>query len=273
MKTLHIVPGDSAGGSLTRALRAAGRQEDVLRWPDDLSCGPIASDDPSARAKWWAPFYGDWQIEADLKAFWPRVSTTNDRLVLWFGRHSASELAFFLAWADRLGSRPFEIIDVTELQFPITSEDGSRAPNGPAAVSVINPGGLTTLLDRERPATPLEVEEASRKWSRLKTENAPFRIVTPTGLASASIDYFDSSLLGRATSEWKKVARVIGETMALTDEPYLQVGDVMLLARVVALVGAGKLVADGDPSDMRSTKVRLPGDAATTHNGAISTKD
>jgi hypothetical protein len=40
---------------------------------------------------------------------------------------------------------------------------------------------------------------------------------------------------------------------------YMQVGDMMLLARVVALVGEGKLLADGDPWDMRSCRVRLPG--------------
>jgi hypothetical protein len=50
MKTLHIAPGDSAGGSLIRAIRDAGRDDQVLPFRDDLSCGPIGSDDPSARA-------------------------------------------------------------------------------------------------------------------------------------------------------------------------------------------------------------------------------
>src|ERR1700726_3397331 len=108
MRTLHIAPGDSAGGSLRAAIRDAGGDDEVLGWRDDLSCGPIASDDPAARAKWWAPFYGDQDIEGDLKRFWDRIATTDDRLVVWFGRHSASELAFFLAWTDRLGDRPYE---------------------------------------------------------------------------------------------------------------------------------------------------------------------
>jgi hypothetical protein len=90
-------------------------------------------------------------------------------------------------------------------------------------------------------------------------ENAAFRIVTPAGLASAPVDHFDPLLLERATSEWRKVAYVVGATMAYNSEPYYQVGDIMLLARVVALVGEGKLLADGDPWDMRSCRVRLPG--------------
>ena len=40
------------------------------------------------------------------------------------------------------------------------------------------------------------------------------------------------------------------------DSPYIQVGDMMLLVRIVALVERGALVAEGDPWDM-SSKVRL----------------
>lgn len=126
------------------------------------------------------------------------------------------------------------------------------------SVGIINPERLRTLLGRERPATALEVEEASQSWRQLKLENAPFRVVTATGLVSVQIDYFDPSLLRQATPEWKKVVRVVGEAMAFGDERYFQVGDTMLLARVVALVEEGKLLADGDPRDMRSSRVRLP---------------
>ncbi len=39
----------------------------------------------------------------------------------------------------------------------------------------------------------------------------------------------------------------------------MQVGDPMLLARLVALVEAGKLVADGDPWYCQDFHVQLPG--------------
>ncbi|HKP26592.1 MAG TPA: DUF3658 domain-containing protein [Dongiaceae bacterium] len=259
MSTLHISPGLSAGGLIVQAVRGAERPDKVLSWPDDLSCGPIDSDDPAARAAWWARFDDDWKIEDSLREFWERVRTTDDRLVVWFGRHSASELAFFLAWTDRLRDRPFDIVDVTGLVFPLGRKADPSAMSDPMqAVGMINPERLRTLLGRERPATALEVEQASQNWRKLKLENTPFRVVTATGLVSAQIDYFDSSLLQQATSDWKRVLRVVGEVMAFCGEPYLQVGDTMLLARVVALVGEGKLLADGDPRDMRSCRVRLP---------------
>jgi len=245
MRTLHVAPGHSAGASLLRAIRDAGRDEEVLRCPDDLSCGPIGSDDRSARMAWWARFYGVPEFEDDFETFWNRVTTTDDRLVIWFGRHSAQELAFFLAMADRLGDRSYDIVDVT----------GTRSP----AVSLVLTDRLRALLGTERPITAQEREEARGNWRRLRVENAPFRVVTPTGLVSVPADHFDPLLIERATREWRKISRVVGDTMGYNLKAYWQVGDLMLLARVVALLGEGKLVADGDPWDMRSSRVRLPG--------------
>lgn len=238
MKTLHIAPGDSAGGSLREAIEGAGRDEEVLRFRDDLSCGPIDPDDPAVRKAWWAQFYDMPDVTNDFETFWNRIATTEDRLVVWFGRHSASELAFFLAMADRLKDRPYDIVEVT-------SEVSTIARLGP-------------LLDSERPV-PTEIRtEARHHWRRLKAESAPFRVVTPTGLVSAPIDHFDSRLIKKATTEWQRMNLIVHEVLFSFD-PYRQVGDLMLLARLVALVEAGKLLADGDPWDMRSTRVRLPG--------------
>jgi Protein of unknown function/Domain of unknown function (DUF1835) len=256
MGTLHIAPDDSAGGCLRMAVRDAGSDDKVLSCRDNLSCGPIASDDLAGRAEWWGQFYDDPDIETDLKAFWDRVSKTEDRLVVWFGRYSASELAFFLAWIDQLGDRPFELMDVTRRQVPFKRRDGTRGARPMESVGIMNPDMLRSLLGSEQPATLPLREEARQIW--LKTEDAPFRIVTGAGLASAPIDYFDPWLLSRATTEWRATARIIGETMAYCDEPYMQVGDAMLRMRVVALVKEGKLLASGDPWDMHSCRVRVP---------------
>jgi hypothetical protein len=260
MGTLHVAPGDSAGGSLHQALRAAGRSESVLRFRDDLSCGPIDSDDPSAREAWWSPFYDTPGVENHLETFWGQIAATDDHLVVWFSRRSARELSFFLAFAARLGERPYDIVDVTGRQWPISLPDGSTGLTRPAdEVSTIPEGRLQTLLGSERPVMPREREEASRQWLRLQRENAPFRIVSPAGLVSAPLDHFDPWLIESASPEWRATARVVVQAMGANSEPYHQVGDLMLLARIVALVEEGKLLADGDPWDMRASRVRLPG--------------
>jgi hypothetical protein len=127
------------------------------------------------------------------------------------------------------------------------------------AVSIVPSIGLRSLLGTEWSITAQEQEESASQWRRLRSENAPFRIVTEAGPVSTSIDYFDPWLLAHATSDWQRIARVVHDVFGHNSEPYVQVYDLMLLARVVALVKEGKLLADGDPGDMLSCHIRLPG--------------
>lgn len=106
--------------------------------------------------------------------------------------------------------------------------------------------------------TPELRKSWSLLWRQLKTQSAPFRVVTEAGMESAPEDYFDPLILKQATTEWQPAARIIGETIGYNMEPYEQVDDVMLHARVVALVDQGKLLADGDPRHRRACRIRLP---------------
>jgi hypothetical protein len=260
MKTLHIAPGDSAGGSMMQAIRRAGLDDEVLPFLDDLSCGPIDPHTPASRATWWSSWHDSDEVDAADTRFWGRVTKSDQQLIVWFGRHSAQELAFFLAWVDRLGDRPFGVIDVTGKQWPYTRKDGAAAMSRPAqAVGIIQPWDLQTLLGSERPLSSAENQEARTQWQTLRRENAHLRVLTPTGLASAPADYFDPLIIECTTNEWQRVIHVVGEAMGRSWEPYLQVGNVMLHQRVIALVGEGKLLAEGDPRDMLGARVRLPG--------------
>lgn len=255
-KTLQIAPGHSAAGTLQVALREVGRDDALLKWPDDLSCGPIDPDDPAAREAWWG--YDDWDLADELRAFWDRVTTTDERLVVWFSRHAASELAFFLAWAVRMGDRPYDIIDLAGFTYPYFREDGTSAMTLPAeAMFQVHAAGLKLLLDSGRRITARESAEAAQCWHRLKSENAPIRFITETGLTSAPLDHFDQRLLDQASIGWRRVYQVIGHTMALSSGPYQQTHSPMLHRRLVALVEEGKLEADGDPWEMQACRVRL----------------
>jgi len=117
---------------------------------------------------------------------------------------------------------------------------------------------LAAMLGSERELTNEEKDGACQLWRQLKMENAPFRIVSESGLVSAPASFFDQSILNLATKNWQKIARLIGDAMQKNSEPYIQVGDQMLQTRVVSLIDEGKLLAEGDPWDMRNCRVRLP---------------
>ena len=119
-------------------MRTVGCQEEVLSFHDDLSCGPIAWGTSRERAAWWSHVHEPRLPEASSRRLSHRLETTDERLVVWFGRHSASELTFVLAMADRLGERLYEIVDVTDLQWTFTRPDGTSAVAPPAgAVSIV----------------------------------------------------------------------------------------------------------------------------------------
>jgi hypothetical protein len=212
----------------------------------------------ATRTEWWGRFYdlSEWIVATEES--WKRVLTAEESLILWFARHSASELAFFHAFVHRLGDRPYEIVDVTGFEWTYTRRDGSSAVKRANAVSLIPRDRIHKLLGTERPMAKHDRKEALLRWTKLREENAPFRVVSPSGLVSAPIDHFDGLLLQHASTEWRKVGRVLGETMGDSWEPYYQVGDLMLLTRLVALVESGKLAADGDPWELHETRVRLP---------------
>jgi hypothetical protein len=126
------------------------------------------------------------------------------------------------------------------------------------AVLVVPPDQLAPLIGTARPLAADEAEEAALMWECLRRQNAPFRIVMPTGLTSAPIDHFDSSILRSAGKEWQNSVSIIAWAMARIGPLYMQGGDVMLLTRLVVLIEEGKLLADGDPWDMRTCLVRLP---------------
>jgi hypothetical protein len=256
MATLHLAPTDSAGGAIKAALAIAGRDEAALAFPDDLSCGPIRSYDWRERADWWAPFYDRAEVEEAIRPFWERVGRGDEQIVIWFGRQSACELAFFHACCDRLGDRSFSIVDVTGVPF-VAARNGQPQTWYGGRVSAIGPHDLASLFEAAQPIADSTRLAAAERWRQLQAENSPFRIATPGGLFSAPAEYFDLMLLEQIGLELTKFTAVIGATMAVGD--YWQVGNLMLQLRLVALAEQGKIVIDGDPMDIRAATVRLAG--------------
>lgn len=97
-----------------------------------------------------------------------------------------------------------------------------------------------------------------RRWRTLQQEDAPFRIAAGPDLVSVQEAHFDAVLMAEATIKPRKAARIVADAMC-HERADTQVGDLMLLSRLVTLVEAGKLIADGEPWDMRACLVRLPG--------------
>lgn len=80
-------------------------------------------------------------------------------------------------------------------------------------------------------------------------------------LGSATIQRIDQSLLDHATSRRKKVAMLVANVMCDPIAAVPGLPDDYYCLRVRELVERGKLVAFGDPKNMRNSEVQLPDNA------------
>ena len=257
--TIHIVFGPMEAASLELAIRQDGREDRVVCHQDNLALGPIDPLEPQARSRWMErelpPFGTSEECFPDDTAFWKEALREDVRKIVWMSRRSAPEYCGFLEWLWRLGQQPCEVVDLTDMLV------GNRRP---FSLSQLYPEEIVDhgLLDRTTHLAVAAREQHLGIWRRLRTENAPLRVVGPGGIQSARLSYFDAQLLSYATTSWQKAVRLVGAVMVEwvgpQFDPYFQAGDGVLAARIPVLVEQGLLEGRGNLLDMRASEVRLP---------------
>ena len=68
----------------------------------------------------------------------------------------------------------------------------------------------------------------------------------------------DEAIIANASTQWRKVARVIGSAMMDRSATVPPVPDIFYAERVHNLVAAGKLESQGDVDFVRLSEIRLP---------------
>jgi hypothetical protein len=268
MPSLHVVFSPSAAVDLRRALAEIARADHVVCPFDRYSFGPINPPDAEARRRWVEDELGyeGWEEAiGQTDEFWRESLSGRDRKVAWFSRRSAQEYAGFLEWLWRLGDLPCEIVDLTDVMVVGRGQDGKPTPPKQAVSVALLPWYQILdngLLDRAKRLSSAMREQYVDLWGRLRSENAPLRVLDAGSLTSAPITYFDALLLSCAARNWQKAALVVGKALAsFWDDRLVQSGDLVLAARVRALADARRLEAQGDLDNLRASEVRLPAGA------------
>jgi hypothetical protein len=263
---LHFVFTPSGAGCLNQALEAAGRDDQIIIFFDDLSFGPINPPDASLRAKWVENELGKagWdEITAESEQFWRGAPSPGHRVVAWLTRRSAMEYAGFLEWSWRMRDAPYDVVDLTDVKVSCRPEHGPpRPPVFAISLGMLHPRTIKRdrLWELAEPLQQTGRERYRNLWQQLRSENAPLRVVDGDELVSAPISFFDSLLISSVTDNWQKVASVVGRALVFSmDDCIIGPGDLFLRARVNALVESGRLEIRGKPaSEMRASEVRLP---------------
>jgi hypothetical protein len=267
MGTLHVVAGYSAAMSLRQAIEAVGNGDLVLSLLDDLSYGPIDSPDVDSRGEWVEQNLGvDLRQEFDRieSTFWEPLLAWTGPLVLWVSRRSTLEYAGFLEIVHRLQDRPAEVVDITDAGIVFTP---TMRPERIVEAETVNclPGTAffrNAVIGRRAPLDASARKAACELWSRLRSENAPLRVLQDGELVSAPLSHFDSTIKAQAGPVWRETRSVIGAAMG--DRAY-EARDFVFISRLIWLIEAGQLEArtqDPHPQDVDlpwfDWEVRLP---------------
>ncbi len=270
MKPLHIVFGLSACGSLRVAVAMAGRDEEVIGFPDSLEFGPIDPPDLALRARWIEEEIGsdDWEdfMTPQLQQFWRAALDDGRQRYVWLSRRSASHYCAFLEWVRRNGDKPFLLIDLTDHRVPNRADPAETEVCPVLSAIPAEDFVALGLWDLAQPADSRRMTEWRDLWRRLQVENAPVRIIVADGLVSAPITVFDDQLLSYAKHEaWRVVASIVGTFLADTQWldndrrcPVWQTGDIFPIARLYELIDRGVLESRGDESSIQRLFVRKP---------------
>jgi hypothetical protein len=266
MSVLHIVFTLSAAVDLRRALATVDRDDEVVAAADDLSFGPINPACGDLRAKWVAEVlgYSSWDsVEQKQEQFWSEALSERAQRVAWVSRRSTIEFCGFLEWLRRNGKRPCKVVDLTDVKFP---------SNGDAGHYIIAP--VTSLIrdyqfsgarlwDLAAPLTSETRVKWMALWDNLRCENAPLRILLSSErLDSAPLDVFDEQILDCIGGDWGKAALAVGRFLhasaydGFCSAGVHQIGDMVPIARIAALIKAGKIEGRGNPFELQTCSIR-----------------
>jgi len=152
IKTLHIVDGESTGGSLRQA--GFGKKGDILSWRDALYTGPVPGGLTlrrlsRLRSRFWT---GKSATEFDKRDATLTHHTEYDEIVLWFGATSICQLSLvqLLAWFDehsRDNTRLRLVFRLWRLAQTRATSSGLRCPPADYSSSEApRPAGLVCVL-------------------------------------------------------------------------------------------------------------------------------
>jgi hypothetical protein len=250
-----------------------GIRQRVEVFPDDLSFGPIDSNDPEERRVWeeanlrptddslpprvelppLPPLLDGWRSIADqTKEFWT-IALGATACTVWFTRRVPSEYCGFLAWVERVSAKRYNVVDVTDARSSV-----DRKPVFSIAYADPSKLDFRSLLAG---AAPLELEAREdylRLWKTLRDENAALRVLVKGDLVSASIDFFDKLILSCVPANWRKARWVAGgASAAMWDEYATQGNERIIMSRLFALAEARRIECKGDVGEWwRSCEIR-----------------
>ncbi|WP_126282906.1 DUF1835 domain-containing protein [Burkholderia stagnalis] len=249
MKTIHIVPNNSAAGSMVGALDKPRCESLVFTLWDDLTVGPLRDIDDTSGLRALdceilGHIYTAARTDFDLIQC---IILTDVPIVIWHGPCADDQLKL-RRLAYRLRDTPQRLFEVSLSSGDISPLDRHHmGPDDPIrtrdalSVADFTPETLRTKLASAAPISAPRIDQLALEWQKIKEADAPWRRWRSDSLENADFAELDAHIVELATAEWQLARFVVGELMGT-----FFVSDAIALWRVSEAGAAGRIELRGN---------------------------
>lgn len=241
MHDIHVVDGDSAAGSLRRALWNHSIAGEVFRLNDELSLGPLGSSDarlaflrtiflppPHEAGETFTLDEGDCVFER-----WRELQVRSQvpvRILLWITDSASDHVLLRMACHFLKDTRAA----LWQVHVP-ADKDGYEA------VAAHPPEALATFAPGARPVPATSVAALAQEYLQIAARPEPIRHCDAEGtLHYLPIDWHDALVLDSCPTTWTRADLVVGTAMGRCEPRHAQ-GDAFFASRLRALIDAGQV--------------------------------
>lgn len=263
-KFIHIVFGDSAAGILKCFFSENENKYkgEVICFREDYSIGPLYDIETEVglenRIKWIEKiikqlYLDDYfvDIETLYKTTYEGIKNIDSdlKIVIWYGE-SASELVGLSYLVSVLKNKSIYKINVS--RFEMNDYSGNKYK--PRSLGECNLNQLESLILTMEEIESEELNKISKCWENLKISKENLRILEGNTIVGVDEDYYDNDILSNCSFNYKKTARVIGDTMGKSKQ---FIGDTYINYRVRKLIEMNRLEYRGNLKNMREFDIKI----------------
>ncbi|MGB5824478.1 MAG: DUF1835 domain-containing protein, partial [Proteocatella sp.] len=260
---VHIVFGDSAAGTLRYFFKSNQNEfkGQIINFIEELSVGPINGIDTDAgfkkRIQWFKEMLKAVSVydyfEDVEKMFVDTYDSIKNldpasKVVIWHGANADNQIAL-RCLAQMLKNEELYEVNVSESYI----EDSRNNLYSPRSLAECAPEKIEKLLPTMKKLENEKRNNLKTDWALLAASKEELRILVDGIVVGVDESYYDDEILSNCTPDFRKAARVIGDTMGRSEQ---LVSDTYIDYRVRKLIEIGKLEYRGKLESMRDFEIR-----------------
>lgn len=263
-KFVHVVFGDSAVGTL-RYFFQNNKNEyngEIINFREDHSIGPIYEIDTEEglkkRIKWFEKmfklvFIDDYfkDIEKEFIETYEMIKNIekDSKIVIWYGENTIDQVGLRYL-SSLLRNRELYEVNVSNSYINNYNGDGYK----PRAFGECAPEEIDNIILKMKKIEKEKSNSLINDWEMLRKSKENLRILEDNKIIGVDESYYDEQILSNCTFNFRKAARVIGNTMGKSNQ---FVSDTYIDYRVRKLIESGKIEYRGKLETMRDFEIRV----------------